>query len=261
MTTLTLWQYNLVRCVTLWPIFRCIVIQKGADLVRKQSQNFSLDKLSDYQAMNMLHSCLTLGSTEIWTQITGFKVQSANNYTMEPHRVTGQFLTSIQRIEHKSHWKAVGGFRSNLIVLMENTGPFILSTVDSNAAVWVHSSVKPHFYENKTEFKVRVHLLQTVLSILETEIVNVDWSTSWLFHVSLLPETTCPHQCSPPCCFQSECLQSLTCNSTINEVRSSECYYYTTLLHHRTSTQLLETAVEQFRTWYQHLCKLMKNMK
>ena len=27
------------------------------------------------------------GSTEIWTRIAGFKVQSANHYTMEPHDV------------------------------------------------------------------------------------------------------------------------------------------------------------------------------
>ena len=26
----------------------------------------------------------TLGSTEIWTRIAGFKVQSANHYTIEP---------------------------------------------------------------------------------------------------------------------------------------------------------------------------------
>ena len=26
-----------------------------------------------------------VGSTEIWTRIAGFKVQSANHYTMEPY--------------------------------------------------------------------------------------------------------------------------------------------------------------------------------
>ena len=31
------------------------------------------------------------GSTEIWTRIAGFKVQSANHYTMEPHDVNDEF--------------------------------------------------------------------------------------------------------------------------------------------------------------------------
>ena len=30
-----------------------------------------------------------LGSTEIWTRIAGFKVQSANHYTIEPHSEVG----------------------------------------------------------------------------------------------------------------------------------------------------------------------------
>ena len=34
--------------------------------------------------MNKKHK--NLGSTEIWTRIAGFKVQSANHYTMEPLR-------------------------------------------------------------------------------------------------------------------------------------------------------------------------------
>ena len=29
------------------------------------------------------------GSTEIWTRIAGFKVQSANHYTIEPHSEVG----------------------------------------------------------------------------------------------------------------------------------------------------------------------------
>ena len=29
------------------------------------------------------------GSTEIWTRIAGFRVQSANHYTMEPYIISG----------------------------------------------------------------------------------------------------------------------------------------------------------------------------
>ena len=34
-----------------------------------------------------------LGSTEIWTRIAGFRVQSANHYTIEPSLITGLIVT------------------------------------------------------------------------------------------------------------------------------------------------------------------------
>ena len=34
-----------------------------------------------------------LGSTEIWTRIAGFRVQSANHYTIEPSLITGRIVT------------------------------------------------------------------------------------------------------------------------------------------------------------------------
>ena len=42
------------------------------------------DKLIDCGGKNMNHEKTKSGSTEIWTRIAGFSVQSANRYTMEP---------------------------------------------------------------------------------------------------------------------------------------------------------------------------------
>ena len=36
-----------------------------------------------------IHEPNRKGSTEIWTRIAGFKVQSANHYTIEPHSEDG----------------------------------------------------------------------------------------------------------------------------------------------------------------------------
>lgn len=64
---------------------------------------FSLNSFSVTVASkkNFTHPQKLLGSTEIWTRIAGFRVQSANHYTMEPLKPTPGAL--LLRGSHKKN--------------------------------------------------------------------------------------------------------------------------------------------------------------
>ena len=44
--------------------------------------------MNDWTAWKKKNIIKKLGSTEIWTRIAGFRVQSANHYTIEPYMQT-----------------------------------------------------------------------------------------------------------------------------------------------------------------------------
>jgi hypothetical protein len=48
----------------------------------------NLGYVSDHRCKRFQKEYFLTGSTQIWTGVAGFKVQSANRYTIEPHECT-----------------------------------------------------------------------------------------------------------------------------------------------------------------------------
>ena len=82
----------------------------------------------------VLHDIQKEGSTEIWTRIAGFRVQSANHYTIEPRETLFKFLISD---DHPLQG-----------IFFENPKPSFLDTTVSKQAM--HDIQRLQWYNEKT---------------------------------------------------------------------------------------------------------------
>ena len=97
-------QYSVARALQVWTLHKSDMKLTKYLWPRRDSNTQPSDLESDALPLRhgvsliILHTILSpkniVGSTEIWTRIAGFKVQSANHYTIEPWHV--QVFTQIK---------------------------------------------------------------------------------------------------------------------------------------------------------------------